>query len=181
MNMTSDACVKCGEPLDAIPDATAAALVEAAVSGSPGSGRLCMGCFALWRQTNPAPAERIVPQRETTYRFTEDMGEISGFGGGYEQTCRNMLAAGIEWLDAHPDADPQFKGMRGVYGIINEENDDAKALSAAVIAAANGDCTGAMHQAVIGHCLFIKANGWEKYCAELRAREAEDEKAQGGE
>ena len=41
--------------------------------------------------------------KDTTgkYAFTPEMREISGFGGDYEQTCRNMLAAGLRWLDEH--------------------------------------------------------------------------------
>ena len=96
------------------------------------------------------------------YEFTEEMGEISGFGGGYEQCCRNMLKAGLEWLDANPESDPQFHGFENVYGGICEDNDDAKALSKAVVDAAD-DCTGAMHQAVVSKILWIKKNGWDKY------------------
>jgi hypothetical protein len=59
-------------------------------------------------------------------QFTDDMREISGFGGGYEQQCRAMVLAGLDWLDAHPDADPKFHGYSGVYGIATEDNDDAK-------------------------------------------------------
>ncbi len=97
------------------------------------------------------------------YEFTPEMGEISGFGGGYEETCRAMLKAGLEWLDANAEADPQFHGYKNVYGIISEDNADAKALSKAVVEAAKDDCTGAMHQAVITSILWIRKNGWEKY------------------
>lgn len=97
------------------------------------------------------------------YDFTPEMGEISGFGGGYEATCRAMLAAGMEWLDAHPDADPQFHGYKGICGIISEDNDDAEALSQAVVDGSGGDCTRAMHQAAVSACLFIRKNGWDEY------------------
>lgn len=154
-------CGKCGEQVN-IPGGTVEQIVDAV--GKP----LCQGCFDLTMASRPECEEPIVMQRETKYSFTSDMGEISGFGGGYEQTCRNMLAAGLEWLDDHPEADPQFRGMEGVYGIIREENDDAKALSEAVVAGADGDCTGAMHQAVISSCLWIRKNGWEAYCESMR-------------
>jgi len=97
------------------------------------------------------------------YEFTEEMGEISGFGGGYEQTCRNMLKAGLEWLDENPQAKPEFHGYKNVYGVIIEDNDDAKQLTKAVVDAADNDCTGAMHQAVISSILWIRKNSWEKY------------------
>lgn len=99
------------------------------------------------------------------YTFTPEMDEISGFGGGYEQCCRDMLAAGMRWLDAHPEAHPKFHGFKGVYGLIDEDNDDARALSKAIEDGAGGDCTGAMHQAVVGACIFIRANGWPAYVA----------------
>lgn len=103
--------------------------------------------------------------------WTDDMGEISGFGGGYENVCRAMVLAGIQWIDEHPDADPKFHGYNGIYGIITEDNDDAKALTAAVVAAANGDCTGAMHQASVGHVMAYKRLGWDEYSKQLRERE----------
>lgn len=109
-------------------------------------------------------------ENEKMYEFTEEMGEISGFGGGYEQTCRNMLKAGLEWLNTNPDANPEFHGYENVYGIICEDNEDAKALSQAVIAIAD-DCTGAMHQAVISSVLWIRKNGWEKYAEVMSKRE----------
>ena len=50
------------------------------------------------------------------YSFTPDMREISGFGGGYEQTCRNMLIAAVEWLDAHPDFNDPETTQSGFLG-----------------------------------------------------------------
>lgn len=97
------------------------------------------------------------------YKWQEGMDEISGFGGGYEKTCQAMLDAGLQWFDENPSADPHFKGYEGVYGILSEDNDDANALSEAALKAANGDCTGAMHHAVMIHSLWIKKNGWEAY------------------
>ena len=109
-----------------------------------------------------------------TYTHTPDMGEISGFGGGYEAACLAMLDAGVRWLDANPNADPQFRGFKNVYGVILEDNADAKALSDAVLAGSGGDCTGAMHQAVVTRVLHIKSVGWEKYCIECREYEAKE-------
>ena len=93
------------------------------------------------------------------YIFTDDMSEISGFHGGYEEACRKMVVAGIEWFDEHPKADPQFHGFEGIYGIIQEDNDDARALSKTVVDASGGDCTGAMHQASIGHVFLMSSSG----------------------
>lgn len=105
-----------------------------------------------------------------TYEWVEGMREISGMGGDYEAACRAMLVGGMKWLDEHPEVEPEFHGFRNVYGVIAEDNADAEALSKAIVAAA-GDhgCTGAMHQAVVSHCLFIRANGWAKYVEEMSA------------
>lgn len=108
-----------------------------------------------------------------TREWTDDMGEISGFGGGYESTCRAMVLAGIEWIDSHPDADPQFKGSRAIFGIIIEDNNDAKALTEAILAPAKGEATGAMHHAAVGHVLAYKRLGWDEYVRQLREREDE--------
>jgi hypothetical protein len=115
--------------------------------------------------------------------WTEDMGEISGFGGGYEAVCRAMVLAGIRWVDEHPEADPHFHGYQGIYGVLTEDNDDAKAMVAAMMDApvlfdgqeiqkrAGDDCTGAMHQASCSHVMAYKRLGWDEYCRQLRERE----------
>lgn len=100
------------------------------------------------------------------------MGEISGFGNGYESCCQDMLEAGVNHLNEHPDSDPHYKGFKGIYGVILEDNPDAKALTKAVIDAAKGDATGIMHQAVISRLLQIKKHGWDWYCLECRKHEA---------
>jgi len=107
------------------------------------------------------------------YEFTPEMGEISGMGGGYEQTCRHMLRTGLEWFDKNPNANPRFHGFKNIYGIIEEDNDDAKALSKAVTDATD-DCTGAMHQAVVTSVLWIRKNGWDKYIKEMSKKERKD-------
>jgi hypothetical protein len=118
------------------------------------------------------------------YEFTENMREISGFGGSYEEGCRLMLKAGMEWFDENPDADPVFKGMEGVYGLMMENNDDANALSEAILNAPFVDpdtgedttvreygATGAMRYAVITSVLWIKKFGWDAYVKEMESVE----------
>lgn len=121
------------------------------------------------------------------YTWTDDMREISGFGGSYEAACRAMVTAGLEWFDANPTAEPKFHGFKGIAGIITEDNPDAKALTKAVMNAiitgddgkpmrVGDDCTGAMHQFSIGHCLQAHKIGWEKYSALMRAARKEKPK-----
>jgi hypothetical protein len=107
-------------------------------------------------------------------QYTDDMREISGMGGGYEEACRKMVLAGLDWFDAHPNAEPHFTTCDNVYGIVNEDNDDAKALSEAVCAAEDG-CSGAMHQATISHIMYIHLNGWDAYCNVMRRMKQEED------
>lgn len=103
-----------------------------------------------------------------SYRHTPDMGEISGFGGGYEDCCQDMLEAGVRWIHEHPTPDLAAHGYEGVYGLFVPDSEDAKALEEAIIGAAGGEATGAMHHAVMSRCFWIAKNGWDAYCAELR-------------
>lgn len=110
-----------------------------------------------------------------TYRHTPDMGEISGFGGGYEDCCQDMLEAGMLWLEQHSGADLKMSTYNNVFGILNTESDDAKELEKAVLAAAKGEATGAMHHAVMSRLGWIAANSWNAYCEELRKPEENDQ------
>lgn len=120
-------------------------------------------------------------------QWDEAMGEISGFGGGYEAVCRAMVLAGIQWIDEHPDANLAYKGFKNVYGVvIGEDSPDVKAFEDAMMDApvyfdgkliqahARDDCTGAMHHAAVSHCLAYKKLGWDEYCRQLKEREAEE-------
>lgn len=101
------------------------------------------------------------------YKFTPNMKEISGMGGGYEEICRQMVIAGAHWLDVNPDADLEFHGYEGVYGVCQADNDNAKALSKFMTAVINDDCTGAQHQAAVSAVLYIKKHGWKRYVRDM--------------
>lgn len=117
-------------------------------------------------------------QPDDRYTFTPDMGEISGFGGDYEDACRAMVRAGLLFWDDQPERfDPHYKGMQNVYGICIDDNDDARALDKAILAAVDGDCTGAMHQAAIEHILAIRRHGWGWYVTEMRKPDEQDNDA----
>ena len=111
----------------------------------------------------------------TEYRHTQEMGEISGFGGDYETTCQNMLNAGVQWLMENKDANLQGHSFSGIFGILIADSDEAKSMEAAMMSATGGDgCSGAMHHAVMARLFYIAKNGWEKYCAEVLAGEADE-------
>lgn len=109
------------------------------------------------------------------FEWTEDMREISGFGGQYERACRAMVSAGCAWWSEHPDADPQFRGNQGIYGLITEENDGAEALGKVIEDAtkSEGGCTGAMYQAAINHIFAWRNFGsWLAYQRAMREERA---------
>ena len=102
------------------------------------------------------------------FEWTEDMAEISGFGGGYERACRQMISQGCAWWVEHPDAAPQFHGYKNITGIAMEDNEDAKALSTAICAGDIGP-SGAMHQAAVAHVFhWRKLGSWLAYQESLR-------------
>ena len=104
------------------------------------------------------------------YEYEKGMSEISGFGDVYEESCRTMVKAGLEWFDKHPGAHPKFSGYKGVCGIIDEDNEDATSLTKAVVGSVD-DCTGAMHHATIGHIMHIHEVGWDVYVTEMKEGE----------
>lgn len=108
------------------------------------------------------------------FRHTPEMGEISGFGGGYEECCQDMLEAGVLWLQEHPQPDLQGRTLTNVYGILLADSDDAKAMERIVIEAAKGEATGAMHHAVMSRLFVIAQKGWPWYIEELTKHEAEE-------
>lgn len=110
------------------------------------------------------------------YIWEEWMSEISGFGGGYEHTCRDMLFAGIKWLEEHPDDDPQIASSPQIFGVIDTQNEDAKDLVDTIVAASGGDCTGAMVHAVMRHLWYIRNRGWEAYKGEMDMRKEHGDK-----
>lgn len=112
------------------------------------------------------------------YEFTDEMGEISGFGDdlpSYEEACRAMVTTGAEWLDENPDADPGFAELQAdgmsFFGVIKEKNGDAAALVEAMTDAAKeagGESpTGAMVHAAVSHVMWIDENGWDAYVEKM--------------
>jgi len=118
--------------------------------------------------------------------MTKDMAEISGFGGSYEAGCRAMVLAGVEWILTHQDAKPSWSTPRGLIGVDLDENDDCKAMEAAMLAAPltidgkettvdEYGATGAMVQFSKRHVMRAAKVGWEAYCKESRDRAANED------
>lgn len=112
---------------------------------------------------------------EGKFQWNEAMREISGFGGSYEQACRAMISAGMEYLDARSDADPKFSEYSNIVGIINADNDEAKALEKHMVEACGDESpTGAMVHYSVNHVLKARELGWEAYVrmmVEMRMKE----------
>ena len=92
------------------------------------------------------------------------MGEISGFGGDYEQACRQMLYAGLAWLESHP----------GEVGGTDSER--GKLLEREIVTVCP-DCSGAMFGATFSAVRFIASNGWEEYARRMTRNESKSEEA----
>lgn len=92
------------------------------------------------------------------YPWTAEMGEISGFGGGYETACRDMVYVGLAWIDTHPGADLSAYTTK-----------DAKELEKAILDAEPG-CSGAMVGAAMLSLAFIALNGWDAFVEQMKKR-----------
>lgn len=108
------------------------------------------------------------------YKYTDDMREISGFGGAYEEACRQMVIAGMQWFDLNPKASVSFKEYENVTGLTFDETDDCKALQKHMNAAIGDSASGAMMHYCLSHVLGAQKIGWEEYQRKLRALKAKE-------
>jgi hypothetical protein len=96
--------------------------------------------------------------------------DISGMGGGYENVCQQMLKNGLDWIEANPEKAKElngaYKAYKGIYGVCTAETAIAKEFDQALMKGID-DATGAMHQAVVGHSLYIAAHGKDAWLAEV--------------
>lgn len=106
------------------------------------------------------------------YQYTEKCREISGFGGTYEEGCRKMVVAGMEWMDNNKEANPQFSTVKDIYGLIHSEDEEAKQLTKHMNKAANNEATGGMMECCVNHVRYAHQNGWDKY---IEVMEKKDE------
>lgn len=108
-----------------------------------------------------------IPEEQKAIRakhpWTPAMGQISGFGGDYEDACQRMFYAGLLFTEKDPDW-----VKRSANGI-----DDAFA-DAIVAACPDGSPSGAMVGAVAHAVAFIQRNSWEKFVEEKTKMTAAD-------
>ena len=102
-------------------------------------------------------------------KWTDDMGEVSGMGGTYEQACRWGVMRGADFmLDNFEQFDPDVAltadgtWASAAYDLLSTE-----------ISESISGLSGAMHGAIMGHCRFICREGWDTYCKAMRGRKLE--------
>ena len=106
---------------------------------------------------------------EKVYRHTAEMGEISGFGGGYEKCCQDMLEAGVKWLEADESRKRDLVRVTTVYNdpynskIVGELKKVILSVDSAPMASVF------MCYTVMTRLVYIAANGWDKYVEHLIA------------
>lgn len=104
------------------------------------------------------------------YQYTDKCNEISGFGNSYEEGCRKMVIAGVEWFDKNKESNPKFHVYKDCFGLIIEDNEEAKNLTKHMNDAVNGEATGAMIQACVEHVRYAHQHGWDKYIESMEKR-----------
>ena len=101
--------------------------------------------------------------------------EISGFGGGCEQACRDMAKAAVIWLREHPGELEKWRKARDEFHKEFGENrlfpqsmmsTSEKDFQNAIVKVCD-DCTGAMFGAAKSHAIAIFELGWDNYCAKV--------------
>lgn len=105
----------------------------------------------------------------TKIKSIKGIADISGFGKNtsYEKSCQNMLQSGFEWLEKNKKPKLKAVTFKGIYGILEPKSKDAKELSDTILKSCP-DCSGAMHQAVMQHLMYISANGLDKWKKEVK-------------
>lgn len=104
------------------------------------------------------------------FLWTPEMGEISGFGGGYEAACQKMTQAGVAWLQAEPR---RLDVLTRPDAPEAEQNTVFRALLDCVGDAEEGS-SGAMVGAAARHALRIAADGWPAYVTKMIERTAKE-------
>ncbi len=106
------------------------------------------------------------------FEYTKNCREISGFGSGYESSCRDMVIAGMKWLDENKKAKIDFAQYKNIYGLTFDESEDCKKMQEKMLAVNDG-CSGAQMQACLNHIIYAYTNGWGKYIKEMEQNKNE--------
>ncbi|MCP4988670.1 MAG: hypothetical protein GY928_22255 [Colwellia sp.] len=95
------------------------------------------------------------------FKYTKECREISGFGGFYEEACRNATIKGYEFM---------IKIMKGekiesikFNDFIDLNDGNKKTMESVILEACNNDATGAMMNVIASHIVNAYCNGWDEY------------------
>jgi len=112
---------------------------------------------------------------ENEIKYPENMDVVSGFGAGsgYELCCQKMVIAGYKWLRAEANKNPRYLENENIIGVAIADNSDAHGLDSILLAAADGDATGAMMQATMHHAIHASKVGWDEYIKQIQKHNAE--------
>lgn len=97
----------------------------------------------------------------TTFRFTDDMTEVTGAGGIYESHCRAGICTGAEWLAQHPNADLSDISVARELTLTIFHTflvcDDGS------VSLLGKELTLPQIQLIADHVLYIAMHGWKSY------------------
>jgi hypothetical protein len=98
----------------------------------------------------PNNNKRIEPIRWKHLEYSD-----KGLGSGYEQTCRNLMDAAIEWHNENLDKElPEFKQIENVFGVAIRNNESAKQMRKQMLKRVP-DCSGAQFHIVVANYLWL--------------------------
>jgi predicted flap endonuclease-1-like 5' DNA nuclease len=96
---------------------------------------------------------------KSKFQFTDDMAELSGYGGKLEQGLRDSVVVGLEWLAKHPEKDITKPRDEKELGAVIDEHEPGH--------------SGASFGAVMSHIKMATEKGWDNYVSESRQVAAE--------
>ena len=113
-------------------------------------------------------------EQRMAFRHDPLMGEISGLGGDYEQTCQDMLEAGVSWLVSNPDLAAQLvtEDSEGQRLLAAEDHPARQSLGEAITAAGHLNTSNSQYGAVLRRVAWISFNSWDAYVEKLRQRKS---------
>jgi hypothetical protein len=108
------------------------------------------------------------------FRFTDEMSEVTGFGGIYESYCRAGICTGAEWCAQHPNADLRDIGTAReltltIFHTILVCNDGSVGML-------GEELTLPQTQLIADHVLYIAAHGWNDYEQKMARMDARERK-----
>jgi len=102
------------------------------------------------------------------YEWTDEMAEISGFGGEYELSCRKMITTGLEWLEDNDGPIAEFSTGHNVTARIDEGTEATGELRAHMASAVDVDPSPSMLHLCVKQALYAQEIGWDAYVTRLR-------------